>query len=94
MPAKPGQSDEMQHLSFSIDSESHLLLIGYSFDYDVCRGLDSNPRTPQVKLACMSFVNKAVEKLCDRHKLASEQQALQKVKSQRMNMVTSNIDIN
>lgn len=68
MAAKPGVNDEQQ-LTFTIESEANLVQIGYSYDYDVCSGQDSNPRTPSVKCPCITFVNKSVEKLCDRHKL-------------------------
>lgn len=42
----------------------------------------------------MSFVNKAQEKLCDRHKLQVQQQQMAKFKAGRMNLITGNIDIN
>ena len=67
MVAKTGNEESLN--TYTIESDSHLVLIGYSFDYDVCRGEDSNPRTPSVKTGCINFVNKSVEPLCDRHKL-------------------------
>jgi hypothetical protein len=90
MPAKGEES----LWSYAIDSEQSFLQIGYSFDYDICKGQDSNPRTPAVKAQCYTFVNKAVEKLCDRHKLQVEQQALARVKGSRMNLISNNVDIN
>ena len=89
----PGKADEPL-LSFSIESDNSIIQIGYSFDYDVCKGQDSNPRTPSVKCPCITFVNKSVEKMCDRHKLEVEQTKLAKIKGSRMNMITQNVDIN
>lgn len=34
----PSKAGEEQLLSFTIDSEKNLVQIGYSFDYDVCKG--------------------------------------------------------
>lgn len=68
MPAKAGQNED-QHLTYTIESDANLVQIGYCFDYDVCKGQDSNPRTPSVKCPCIQFVNKSVERMCDRHKL-------------------------
>ncbi len=90
LPAKPDD----QLVSFSIDSDSNIIQIGYSFDYDVCRGEDSNPRTPSVKSPCITFVNKSIESLCDRHKLEVAQINLNKIKGSRMNLITTNVDIN
>ena len=48
-------------------------MIGYSKDYGLCTGKSStnsvgNFGVSAEKLACRTFVNKAVEPICDRHK--------------------------
>lgn len=72
MPAKPGDH-QTQLYTYTIDNENNLVQLGYSQDYDVCKGQDSNPRTPAVKTNCCTFVNKSIEKLCDRHELQVQQ---------------------
>lgn len=59
-------------VSFSVDSEAQILMIGYSQDYSLCKGKSAtssvvNGMMNQV-FACRSFLNKSVETLCERHR--------------------------
>jgi hypothetical protein len=64
--SKPG-AETQKHTTFLVDNVSQLVPIGYSFDYNICCGQDSNPRNPHAKTPCYNFVNSSVEKMCDRH---------------------------
>ena len=92
LPPRPGSDDNP--LSFTIDSLASLIPIGYSADFDICRGQDSNPRTPSVKVDCAEFVNKSVEKVCERHKFEMMQHQIAKAQGSRLNLISDKVDIN
>ena len=71
MPRKPNQPADQNDHTFCIDSEAQLMMIGYSEEYDICKGRTQNTYRPgsMETFQCKTFLNKSVENICDRHKM-------------------------
>jgi hypothetical protein len=92
MDSKPDPNGK-QGTTYTIDSEHSISNLGYSRDYDVCNGMSENPTT-KVRYCCSHFVNKTVEKECERHQLEAQRLKLIKIKSHRVGCVSDKIDLN
>ena len=89
---KPKDSNGYQ---FSLDSPAQFEIIGYSQDYDICKGRNAQATfMNQTSLACKEFLNKSVENICDRHKMERKLMQLDKFKQGRQNCQGDRVDIN
>jgi len=52
--------------TYCVENDHQYLIVGYSEDYDVCKGQSSN--VGMLSVRCRTFLNKSVEHICDRHK--------------------------
>ena len=86
-------------VSYSIDNSAQMFIIGYSQDYDVCKGktqstsLANNQFNTQ-PMNCRIFVNRSVETLCDQHKFEKRMNSFNKFRSGRANTMGDKVDIN
>ena len=93
MPKK--ENNEHGH-SFCIDGEAQVMLIGYSEDYDVCKGTTRSVNRPgsMETFQCRTFLNKSVENICDKHKMERKLMQLDRARGQRLNIVGDRVDCN
>ncbi len=64
-----------------------MLKIGVSEDYTVCKGLASS--SGMGNDYCRYFLNKSIEKLCDRHKMEYKQVTMKQIRSSRPTLAHS-----
>jgi len=67
-------------------SAEAILNIGFSQDFDICTGTTIDPYTKSEK-KCSSFVNRSVERLCDKHKFEIQNRRIERMKSGRIGVV-------
>jgi hypothetical protein len=85
--------DQNQPLTFCIESEASVLKIGFSNDFDICGGQNVDRQT-SAKETCHNFVNKSVEKLCERHRFAAQTRKLDRFKANRIGLPAERVDLN
>lgn len=88
-------------VTYSIDNSAQLLIIGYSQDYDVCKGKSTansvNPNSNSFQsqtVNCRAYLNKSVETLCDQHKFERRMNQFNKFRAGRVAVMGDRVDIN
>lgn len=91
----PKRGDERGY-SFCIDGEAQVMLIGYSEDYDVCKAATKSVNRPgsMESFQCRSFLNKAVENICDKHKMERKLMKMDRARGSRLNLIGDRVDCN
>lgn len=71
-------------------------MIGYSEEYDICKGRTQNTFKPgsMETFQCKAFLNKSVENICDRHKLEKKMMTIDRHKGTRLNLLGDRVDCN
>ena len=87
-------------VAFGTYSADQIMMIGYSEDYDLCKGKSSSnsvmvtPGGMAENFACRTFLNKSIETLCDKHKYERKLATLTRVKAGRLGLQGDRVDVN
>jgi len=87
-------------VAFGIYSEAQIMMIGYSEDYNLCKGKSSSNSVVSMfsgmaeNFACRTFLNKSIETLCDKHKYERKLANLSRAKAGRLGLQGDRVDVN
>jgi hypothetical protein len=71
--------------------------IGYSEDFAVCKGVSNAVKGISQfndNKQCGHFLNKSIDKMCEKHKIMLNDFQMQRFKSARLGTLSDNLDLN